>query len=75
MSGIVHFKFKSSNTYDSVSFDGAFVSVGELKNLIADKKGLNKDATSELLLSDPRTQVYCVVFSSDVEVLIVSQMH
>ena len=57
MSGIVHFKFKSSNAYDSVSFDGAFVSVGELKVLIAEKTGLSKDATSELLLSDPRTQV------------------
>lgn len=57
MSGVVHFKFKSSNAYDSVGFEGAFVSVGELKVLIADKKGLSKDATSELLLSDPRTQV------------------
>lgn len=57
MSGVVHFKFKSSNSYDSVGFDGAFVSVGELKALIAEKKGLSKDATSELLLSDPRTQV------------------
>lgn len=57
MSGVVHFKFKSSNAYDSVGFEGAFVSVGELKVLIAEKKGLSKDATSELLLSDPRTQV------------------
>ena len=53
----MHFKFKSSNSYDSVSFDGSFVSIAELKVLIADKKGLSKDATSELLLSDPRTQV------------------
>jgi hypothetical protein len=58
MSGIIHFKFKSSTSYDSVGFDGAFVSVGELKVLIAEKKGLSKDATSELLLSDPRTQVW-----------------
>lgn len=57
MSGVVHFKFKSSNSYDSVGFDGAFISVSELKVLIAEKKGLSKDATSELLLSDPRTQV------------------
>lgn len=57
MSGVVHFKLKSSTAYDSVGFDGAFVSVGELKVLIAEKKGLSKDATSELLLSDPRTQV------------------
>jgi len=56
MSGIIHFKFKSSNSYDSVGFEGAFISVSELKVLIAEKKGLSKDATSELLLSDPRTQ-------------------
>ena len=64
MSGVVHFKLKSSNSYDSVGFDGAFISVGELKVLIAEKKGLSKDATSELLLSDPRTQVSCDPLSS-----------
>lgn len=55
MSGVVHFKFKSAISFDSVQFDGAFVSVGELKNLIAEKKGLGREATVELILSDPRT--------------------
>ena len=55
MSGVVHFKFKSAISYDSVHFDGAFVTVGELKNLIADKRGLAREATAELILSDPRT--------------------
>ena len=55
MSGVVHFKFKSAISYDSVQFDGAFVSVGELKTLIAEKKGLGREATVELILSDPRT--------------------
>ena len=55
MSGVVHFKFKSAISFDSVQFDGAFVTVGELKNLIAEKKGLGREATVELVLSDPRS--------------------
>ena len=56
MTGVVNFKFKSALAYDSVKFDGAFISVGELKGLIAEKKGLGADAGQELLLSDPRTK-------------------
>jgi len=36
--GQVHFKFKSTRAFDSVSFGGHYVSVGELKALIAEKK-------------------------------------
>ena len=56
MAGIVHFKFKSQISYDSVSFDGHFVSIGELKNLIAEKRGIGRDASAELTLIDPQTQ-------------------
>lgn len=56
MAGVVNFKFKSALAYDSVKFDGAFISVGELKSLIADKKGLGPAAGQELLLSDPKTK-------------------
>ena len=56
MTGVVNFKFKSALAYDSVKFDGAFISVAELKRLIAEKKGLGADAGPELLLSDPRTK-------------------
>ena len=52
----MHFKFKSSTAFDSVRFDGAFVSVAELRGLIAEKKGFGADATAELVLSDPQTQ-------------------
>lgn len=38
MSGQVHFKFKSTKAFDSVSFDGHYVTVGELKTLIVGKK-------------------------------------
>ena len=51
----VHFKFKSAVDYDSVSFDGPFVSVGELKTLVAERAGMGPAAARELVLSDPRT--------------------
>lgn len=56
MAGMVHFKFKSQITYDSVSFDGHFVSIGELKTLIAEKRGIGRDASAELALIDPQSQ-------------------
>ncbi|KAK9810160.1 hypothetical protein WJX72_005820 [[Myrmecia] bisecta] len=59
MSGFVHFKFKSSIHADKVEFPGAFVSVGELKQLIAEKKKLEKDASAELVLTDTKTKAKC----------------
>ena len=53
---MINFKFRSALAYDSVKFDGAFVSVGELRGLIAEKKGLGQDLGAELVLSDPRTK-------------------
>lgn len=47
----VRFKFRSEREYDTVVFDGAFVSVGELKRLIAEKRRLDEDAANELVLS------------------------
>ena len=49
----VHFKFKAETAYDSVAIDGAFVTVGELKTLIAERKGMGRDAAAELALTDP----------------------
>lgn len=56
MAAVIYFKFKSALKEDSVQFDGALISVGELKALIANKKGLGGDASSELLLSDARSK-------------------
>ena len=56
MASVINFKFKSALSYDSIKFDGAFISVGELKGLIAEKKGLGLDLGAELVLSDPRTK-------------------
>jgi E3 ubiquitin-protein ligase RBBP6 len=46
----------SARQYDSISFDGGFVSVGELKRLIAARKSLSAEGAAELLLSDPETR-------------------
>jgi len=51
----VHFKFKSQVDYDSVSFDGPVVTVGELKALIAERTGMGVASASEIVLSDPRS--------------------
>jgi E3 ubiquitin-protein ligase RBBP6 len=51
----VHFKFKSQTSYATVQFDGPFVSVGELKGLVAEKAGMGGAAARDLVLADPRT--------------------
>ena len=56
MSGVVYFKFKSAISPDSVTFDGSFISVAELKNLIAARKGFGQDAGAELVLTNPSTK-------------------
>lgn len=50
--GVVHYKFKSAKDFDSISFDGVFISVADLKRAIVDKKGLARDQACELLLTN-----------------------
>ena len=52
MASTVHYKFKSQKDYDAVVFDGMFISVGDLKSRIVDKKGLGRDQACELLLTN-----------------------
>ena len=54
MAGAVHYKFKSSRNFNSVSFDGAFIKVGLLKRTIADQEGLLKNGGNvlDLLLTN-----------------------
>ena len=52
MSAKAYFKFKNTKLGDEVCFDGSFVSVAELKVLIAEKKGFGPTAHQELKLSD-----------------------
>jgi len=49
-SGSIHYKFKSAKTFDTLTFDGSFLAVSELKRLIVEKKGLGKDHACELVL-------------------------
>ena len=58
MAASVRFKFRSELNYDTIAFDGAFVSVGELKRLIAEKKRLGADAVAELVLMNLAQQDY-----------------
>ncbi|KAH7352683.1 hypothetical protein KP509_19G058400 [Ceratopteris richardii] len=51
----VYFKFKSAKDYDSVSIDGHFISVGNLKDKIVEKKNLGKGTDFDLLISNAQT--------------------
>ena len=55
MASCVYFKFKSALTSDTITFDGVFVSVTDLKRAIVDKKGLGRDSALELLLSNAQS--------------------
>ena len=39
---VIHYKFKSSTMMDTVTFDGLYVSLVDLKNLILEKKSISK---------------------------------
>ena len=55
MASTVHYKFKSQKDYDSIEFDGMFISVGDLKRQIVDKRGLGRDQALELQLTNAQT--------------------
>ena len=40
MGGVVRFKFKSELGYDSLLFDGMFISVGDLKRMVGERRGM-----------------------------------
>ncbi|GAX79293.1 hypothetical protein CEUSTIGMA_g6734.t1 [Chlamydomonas eustigma] len=52
MTSTMYFKFRAMKAYETLLFDGHFLSVGELKQLIAEKRGL-LGAAAELVLSEP----------------------
>lgn len=55
MTSRVTFRFKSATASETVAFEGAFISVAELKREIVDRKGLTRDHAAELLLSEAQT--------------------
>ncbi len=51
----VHYKFKASKDFDTISFDGGAISLGELKNRIVDAKGLGKALDFDLAVQNAQT--------------------
>ena len=49
---VVRLLLQAGATGDVVSFDGAYITVHDLKRLIAEKKGLDKEGQAELLLTN-----------------------
>ena len=56
MSGQIHFKFKSAKAFDSVSFDGVYIRLIDLKRSIVEKKRMNRGTTDfEIEVTDAQT--------------------
>lgn len=51
----IHYKFKAAKDFDTVSFDGNAISLGELKNRIIDAKGLGKALDFDLAIQNAQT--------------------
>lgn len=52
----VHYKFKSSLDFDTVTFDGLHISVGELKKNILQQKKIGKAADFDLQITNAQTK-------------------
>ncbi|KAL7290181.1 hypothetical protein TKK_0015891 [Trichogramma kaykai] len=52
----VHYKFKSTLDYYTVSFDGLYISVADLKKNILQQQKIGKKADFELLITDAQTK-------------------
>lgn len=52
----VHYKFKSSLDYDTVTFDGLHISVGDLKKAILQQKKIGKGFDFDLQITNAQTK-------------------
>jgi E3 ubiquitin-protein ligase RBBP6 len=52
----VHYKFKSALEYDTVTFDGLHISVGDLKKAILHQKKLSKNVDFDLQITNAQTK-------------------
>lgn len=52
----VHYKFKSSLDYDTISFDGLHISVADLKKEIIQKKKIGKTQDFDLQITNAQTK-------------------
>ncbi len=53
---MIHFKFHSSLVTESVNFDGDYISLADLKRLIAKKQGIQKAADVDFTITDASTK-------------------
>ena len=56
MSGCVHYKFKSSLDYDTATFDGIHISLGDLKKAIILHKKLGTNKDLEIQITNAQTK-------------------
>ncbi|CAH2236771.1 jg8532 [Pararge aegeria aegeria] len=52
----VHYKFKSALDYDTVTFDGLHISVGDLKAAISQQKRIGKTSDFDLQITNAQTK-------------------
>ena len=52
----VHYKFKSSLDYDTATFDGMHISLGDLKKAIIAQKRLGKNNDFEIQVTNAQTK-------------------
>lgn len=52
----VHYKFKSALDYDTVTFDGLHISVGDLKAAISQQKRIGKTSDFDLEITNAQTK-------------------
>lgn len=52
----VHYKFKNSLDYETLTFDGLYISVEELKRSIYEKKRIGKSTDCDLMITNAQTK-------------------
>lgn len=55
MTSALHFKFKSAKQFETLTFDGDFIKVADLKLAIVERKGLNFGEGFDLDIKDAQT--------------------
>lgn len=51
----IHFKFKSAKDFDTITFQGPFISLGDLKRAIITKKKLTRSTDMDLEVVNAQT--------------------
>lgn len=55
MTSAIHFKMKSEKDFSTLSFDGDFLKVSDLKLLVVEKRKLNYGDGFDLVITDAQT--------------------